>query len=123
MKLQTYCKSCQEVFVIKSNAGTRPELETEIGAKFNKQCPKCLKTNEYHINNVFASPSDAVKLFGYIFGGLVIIGGLTLFALNNNIITTGGVAIGGLIIYYTSGKAPTSMVRAFNSYKVRRSKK
>lgn len=123
MKLQAYCKSCQEAFVIKSKVGTRPELEDEIGAYFNNQCTHCLKNNEYHVNNVFASPNDSVKLFGYIFGGLVMIIGTTALIWMNGFITLGGVVIGGLIIYHTSGKAPTSIVRAFNSYKIKRGKR
>jgi predicted lipid-binding transport protein (Tim44 family) len=123
MKLQTYCKSCQKAFVIKSNAGTRPELEDELGGYFNKQCPHCLKNNEYHVNNVFASPSDTVKLFGYIFGGLIMIIGLTGLIWMNGFITLGGIVIGGLVIYLTSGNAPTSTIRAFNSYKIQRNKR
>lgn len=123
MKLQTYCKSCQKAFVIKSNARNRPDLEDEIGAYFNQQCPHCLTDNEYHVNKVFASASDSAKLFGYIFGGLVMIIGLTGLVWMNGYITSGGVVIGGLVIYHTSGQAPTSMVRAFNSYKVIRGKK
>jgi hypothetical protein len=52
MKLQTYCKSFQKAFFIKSKAGTRSELEDEIGAYFNNQCIYCLKNNEYHVNNI-----------------------------------------------------------------------
>jgi uncharacterized membrane-anchored protein YitT (DUF2179 family) len=123
MKLQTYCKSFQKAFFIKSKAGTRSELEDEIGAYFNNQCIYCLKNNEYHVNNIFASPNDSVKLFGYIFGGLIMTIGMTTLIWMNGFITSGGIVIGGLIIYHTSGKAPTSIVRAFNNYKVKRGKR
>lgn len=122
MKLQVYCKSCQEPFEIKSSANDRAELENEIGAYFTGSCPHCGTNKEYHVNNVVASPSDITKFGGFALGGLMIVGG-TIATLKIGYITSIGIAIGGLIIYYTSGKAPNSVVNLFNSYKIRKSKR
>jgi len=102
-----------------NKAHSRPDLIHDLGEYFNLKCPSCLKTSEYHANDVVAEESYSLNFIGSLVG-VFIIASTTLFAWNQGIITNVGIILGGGIIAASNFSSLTSNANAFNSYRVSR---
>jgi len=118
MELYTKCSNCSDFFTIKSTAASRNELEDEIGRNFKKQCPKCLSTKEYHVNDVRAK--SAQKQF-FIVAGIGILAGvlLAIFLWNQGFISTLALVIPvAVVVIFNSGQKKS--IHTFNRYLIKR---
>lgn len=122
MKLKTKCKQCREEFDLKKSFTTRPDLIAEMGEYFYLQCPHCLSDSEYHANDPTAYQSSSYRLIGNAIGfGIIILVSLLFWEMG--FITNIGLIIGGAVIAAANYSSFTSNVKAFNSYRVNRTKK
>ncbi|MEL7123994.1 MAG: hypothetical protein AAFO07_31440 [Bacteroidota bacterium] len=113
MKLYTPCKSCGHEISIKSFAATRSDLEKDKGEILQLNCPECGTNQERHVNDVKAKASK------YILIGAIIISVLVtaiLWTILGAIGTVSGTI--PVLAWVQERKA----VKAFNSYKVRKTK-
>lgn len=65
--LKTKCFNCKENFTLKQATYSRMELENMIGTVFTQQCPHCLKSNDYHVNEVKAYKNKFMQSVVLIF--------------------------------------------------------
>ena len=66
MILSTPCRVCKTEIIVDSKAPSRPELEKEVGEKFDIECPKCLYRNTVRLNKVKAHESNKTMIFGLL---------------------------------------------------------
>lgn len=111
MNLYTVCRSCKESSNIKSNAITRPDLQTERGSEFAFNCKKCGINNKVHVNDVSAEPNKKHIVVGLILG---IIASLILCYFYGAIATLSGIV--PLLFWQVEMKS----IKSFNSYMIRR---
>ena len=109
----TPCKSCGYEIKIKSLAATRSDLEKDKGEILKLNCPNCGTNQERHVNDVKAKASK-----------LLVIGAIVISVVVTAVVWTFLGAIGSI-----SGTIPVlawvqerNAVKAFNSYKVKKTK-
>ncbi len=124
MKLIIKCKSCQEEFDIKEQALTRSELEDKIGGYFERTCPHCGQTKEYHVNEVKAVGGNTIKQAGRITAIAIAIGAY-FFSQGDKWLMGLGLFIAGTIFFGANrlAAAGQSNVEIFNSILVKDKRK
>lgn len=115
MILAVICTTCHKSTKIPHSEISRPYLADKIGENFSHRCTECGTIKKYHVNNVVASRSNAVRNIGTIIG-LVVLVGVTVWFFITGYITNIGLIIGGAIIGASNIAGMTSNEKAFNSY-------
>ncbi len=113
MQLYTICKFCKKDISIKSRANTRPDLEKEKGEIFNVQCGSCHKNDEKHVNDINARDNNTFLLGGI---GITFIFTMILWQY------FGAVSTVTAVIPVLMFQQQNSVLRAFNGYRIRRTK-
>lgn len=67
-KLRLQCRACDAMMPIKPTRLNRTALAEDIGVEFEKTCPKCEATQQYHIKSVIAVTRLPMVLFILVLG-------------------------------------------------------
>lgn len=118
MKVYGKCKSCKTEIGCKTEAHTRVEFAMQDGETKKLNCVNCGTNTEFHIDELYAKPSNMpIITVGLVFlAGIIFLLYQLFFPENDYVIILFGLPIG---IYLTLKKQDQTRVSNFNKRKLK----
>lgn len=118
MKVYGKCKGCKTEIGCKTEAHTRVEFAMQDGETKKLNCANCVTNTEFHVDELYAKPSNMpIITVGLVFlAGIIFLLYQLFFPENDYVIILFGLPIG---IYLTLKKQDQTRVSNFNKRKLK----